>query len=261
MNLQAISRRRLLRHATLASASGALVALTPPPSLRAAEPPQPATPRSDGLNVRDFGAAGDGKQDDTPAFEAALKGRGQVGRQRRPGAAGQLPDPRHARRAGERRARRGSSARRRPGRRPAGSTLLAVAGAGKPRASRSSRCTRTRCFHGLTVFYPEQKQINPPVPYPWTVRGIGDNCSLVDVLLVNPYQAVDFGTHPAGRHCISGLYAQPLYRGLFIDQCFDVGRVRMCTSGRSGAAGKATWASSPASRAWRSSSAAPTGST
>jgi hypothetical protein len=34
------------------------------------------------------------------------------------------------------------------------------------------------------------------------LRGIGDNCSLVDVLLVNPSQAVDFGTHPAGRHLI-----------------------------------------------------------
>ena len=44
----------------------------------------------------------------------------------------------------------------------------------------------------------QQWKYNPPTPYPWTVRGIGDNCSLVDVLLVNPYQAVDFGTQPAG---------------------------------------------------------------
>ena len=80
MNLQAISRRRLLRHATLASASGALVALTRPPSLQGAEPPQPTTPRSDGLNVRDFGAAGDGKQDDTPAFEASSLGTAFAGR-------------------------------------------------------------------------------------------------------------------------------------------------------------------------------------
>ena len=47
----------------------------------------------------------------------------------------------------------------------------------------------------------------------------------MDVLLVNPYQAVDFGTFPAGRHFIKGLYGQPLYRGLFIDQCYDVGRI------------------------------------
>jgi hypothetical protein len=77
----------------------------------------------------------------------------------------------------------------------------------------------------LTIFYPEQKLKNPPVPYPWTIRGQGDNISLVDLLLVNPYQAVDFGTFPAGRHYIKGLYGQPLYRGLFIDQCYDVGRI------------------------------------
>jgi len=31
------------------------------------------------MNVRDFGAAGDGKQDDTPAFEAAMKAAAQTG--------------------------------------------------------------------------------------------------------------------------------------------------------------------------------------
>jgi hypothetical protein len=36
---------------------------------------------------------------------------------------------------------------------------------------------------------------------------------------------VDFGSAPAGRHYIRGLYAQALRRGVFIDQCLDVGRV------------------------------------
>ena len=92
---------------------------------------------------------------------------------------------------------------------------------GKPFITLQQSCT----LRGLTVFYPEQKMKNPPVAYPWTIRGQGDNISLIDVLLVNPYQAVDFGTAAAGRHFISGLYGQPLYRGLFIDQCYDVGRI------------------------------------
>jgi len=47
----------------------------------------------------------------------------------------------------------------------------------------------------------------------------------VNVQLINPYKAVDFGTQPAGRHYINGLYAHPLKIGLFIDKCYDVGRV------------------------------------
>ena len=113
----------------------------------------------------------------------------------------------------------------RPERSNSGSVLLAVAGAGdakgQPFITLHTSCT----LRGLTIFYPEQKMKNPPVPYPWTIRGQGDNISLIDMLLVNPYQAVDFGTFPAGRHYIKGLYGQPLYRGLFIDQCYDVGRI------------------------------------
>jgi len=45
------------------------------------------------------------------------------------------------------------------------------------------------------------------------------------VLITNPYQAVDFGTHPCGRHYINRLYAQALYRGVLVDKCFDVGRI------------------------------------
>src|SRR5207253_5025366 len=63
------------------------------------------------------------------------------------------------------------------------------------------------------------------VEYPWTVRADGDNCTIRNLLIVNPYNAVDFGTKASGRHYINGLYAQPLKTGLFIDKCFDVGRV------------------------------------
>jgi hypothetical protein len=106
-----------------------------------------------------------------------------------------------------------------------GSVLLATADAGQADGTPFITLHTNASLRGITVFYPEQKMTNPPVAYPWTIRGSGDNISLLDVLLVNPYQAVDFGTTAAGRHFISGLYGQPLYRGLFIDQCFDVGRV------------------------------------
>jgi hypothetical protein len=106
-----------------------------------------------------------------------------------------------------------------------GTTLLALAGKGQMDGTPFITLHRNAALRGITVFYPEQVQQDPPIPYPWTVRGIGDNCALINVLLVNPYQAVDFGTHPCGRHFIRNLGAQALYRGLFIDQCYDIGRV------------------------------------
>jgi hypothetical protein len=64
------------------------------------------------------------------------------------------------------------------------------------------------------------------VAYPWCIAGGGgDNASIIDCFLVNPYQGVDFGTHHSGRHLIRDLYGQPLRRGIFVDQCYDVGRI------------------------------------
>lgn len=107
-----------------------------------------------------------------------------------------------------------------------GSVLLAVEGADKPDGTPFIFLGTNSTLKGMTVYYPEQKQDGAPTPYPWCVASIGaDNPSIVDCLLVNPYQAVDFGTRVAGRHYINGLYGQPLYKGLFVDVCFDVGRV------------------------------------
>ena len=61
-------------------------------------------------------------------------------------------------------------------------------------------------MYGLTIFYPEQTCPNPPVEYPWTVRQLSDNGSLVNVTLLNPWQGVDFGTVTGGRHYIHGLF-------------------------------------------------------
>jgi len=224
MNLQSISRRRLLRQASLAAAAGTLGAALAPVRISAAASNAPANPSPGPLNVRDFGAVGDGKANDTDAFAAAFKAAADMG-----GNVvfvprgnylirGALDVPENVTVEGVFRAPTARTQNR-------GSTLLAVAGAGEPEGRPFITLHQNSTLHGLTIFYPEQKMTNPPVAYPWTVRGIGDNCSLVDVLIVNPYQAVDFGTRPAGRHYIKGLYAQPLYRGLFIDQCFDVGRV------------------------------------
>src|SRR5262249_46212420 len=104
-----------------------------------------------------------------------------------------------------------------------GSILLTTAGKDEPDGAPFITLGASSTLKGLMIFYPEQtEQISP---YPWCIRGVGHNCSIRAVLLVNPYQGVDFGTHAAGRHFISGLYGQPLKTGIFVDQCFDIGRI------------------------------------
>lgn len=106
-----------------------------------------------------------------------------------------------------------------------GSTLLAVEGEGSETGSAFITLGVNSTIKGLTVYYPNQKA-EKVAPYPWCVACAGgDNPSIIDCLLVNPYQGVDFGSNASGRHYIRGLYGQPLRRGIFVDKCYDVGRI------------------------------------
>jgi pectate lyase-like protein len=176
-------------------------------------------------NVIDHGAKGDGETDDTQAFQAALDAAAKDG-----GGvvfaptgtyliATHLDIPQGVTLEG---VWRGPNRGHDP---PTGTTLLAVEGKGDPDGTPFLSMHWNSMLKGLTIFYPEQIVANPPHAYPWTVRGEGDNITIIDVLMRNTYQAVDFGTNPCGRHYINGLYAQALYRGIFVDRCFDVGRI------------------------------------
>lgn len=106
-----------------------------------------------------------------------------------------------------------------------GSTLLAVEGAGSETGPGFITLSMNSTLKGITVYYPDQKP-EKITPYPWCiVGGGGDNQSIVDCLLVNPYKGVDFATNPSGRHYIRNLYGQPLRIGISIGKCYDVGRI------------------------------------
>jgi len=106
-----------------------------------------------------------------------------------------------------------------------GTTLLAVEGEGSEAGSPFISLGTNSTIKGITVYYPNQKP-DAIKPYPWCVAGRGgDNSSIVDCLLVNPYLGVDFGTKPSGRHYIRNLYGQPLRKGIYVDQCYDIGRI------------------------------------
>jgi hypothetical protein len=109
-----------------------------------------------------------------------------------------------------------------------GSQLLAVEGAGSSEGEAFITLKGPNStLEGVSVFYPEQVASKQPTAYPWTVRGGGgDSVSIVNVLLVNPYQAVDLATQGGSRHYVHGLYGQAIFRGIWVDRCTDIGRIR-----------------------------------
>ena len=179
----------------------------------------------DRWNVRDFGARGDATNDDTKAFQDALAAAGKSGL----GGTVEVPIGNYLMRGsisippfvtleGIWNAPTASSQLQ-------GSTLLPVGGRGDENGEPFITLAANSVLKGVTVFYRDQTP-EKIVPYPWCIRGAGgDNMTILDCLLVNPYLGIDFATNASGRHYIRGVYGQPLKMGLTIDKCLDVGRV------------------------------------
>ena len=112
-----------------------------------------------------------------------------------------------------------------------GSVLLAYSGRGDAEGKPFITLTGlSSAVSGLIIFYPEWKQSDmPPVPYPPCISGeAGENFSITNCCLVNPYEGIRLTGMPSGRHFISGVYGYPINRGIYIDGCKDVGRIENC---------------------------------
>ncbi len=187
---------------------------------------------ADTLNARDFGARGDGKTDDTAAFQSALDAAAK-----RQGATVYAPSGNYLFRGSVSVpvgvSLRGSweSVPSHNGLRDAGlpkptdggTTFLVTGGAGNEAGAPFLTLQTNATLRGVVVFYPDQKRDAVPTPYPYAVAMRGKNPALLDVELLNPYNGVD--TTGSERHLIRNVQGQPLRRGILVDQIYDVGRI------------------------------------
>jgi hypothetical protein len=206
--------------------------------------------------VRNFGAAGNGKADDTAAFQRALDaahkaGGGTVyappgsylfkGTLAVPdgvtlsGSYGYVPshpdirlpsnvkpgDDDMPHKVGTTPGQREIADWIRPG--SDGTALLVTGGKGSEEGTPFLTLHSNASVCGLTIDYPEQTDDGEPSAYPWCITMQGANCAAFDMELLNPYQGIN--ATGASRHNIRNLTGQPLRRGILVDAIYDIGRI------------------------------------
>ncbi len=105
-----------------------------------------------------------------------------------------------------------------------GTVLEPCAGAGDSDGQAFIYLDNNSTLAGVTVHYPEQDpQAGEPTPYPWTIAMRGNNPAVVDVQLLNPYNAIDASRNQ--RALIRNVHGQPIHIGIFVDRIYDIGRI------------------------------------
>ncbi|MBR5627176.1 MAG: hypothetical protein IKW74_06105, partial [Thermoguttaceae bacterium] len=107
-----------------------------------------------------------------------------------------------------------------------GTVLLAYEGRGSQEGEPFIRLAGSNStVKGINVVYPEwNREDLPPVPYPPCIESSDtDNVAVLDCCLLNPYEGIKLVR--AARHLVRNITGYPIYRGLFVDQCYDIGRV------------------------------------
>jgi len=109
---------------------------------------------------------------------------------------------------------------------PDGTMLLAHAGRGSEEGPPFIRLAgQNSAIAGLVVAYPEWKQSDvPPVPYPPCVESVDTlNVGIEDCCFLNPYEAIKLIR--AHRHLVRNVTGYPSKRGIYVDQCMDIGHI------------------------------------
>ena len=108
-------------------------------------------------------------------------------------------------------------------------TILAVFDRpGKTEGAATLALERGSGCRELSLWYPEQTP-EKIVPYPWAIgtsaKNGGDNVTLIDITLVNPYRGVRIGPEWNELHTLRNVFMTPLDTGFATDSTTDIGRL------------------------------------
>lgn len=109
---------------------------------------------------------------------------------------------------------------------PRGSTLLAYAGRGNRDGEPFIRLKgNTATIAGFVIFYPEWNRADiPPIPYPPCIASSDtNNVTIQNCNIINAYEAISLVR--AHRHMVRNVYGYPIWRGIYVDECYDIGRI------------------------------------
>jgi len=183
-------------------------------------------------NVMQFDAVADGETDNTAAFQRALDAAGKAGGgvvtvpTGRYSFSGSLILPKEVTLRGVYAyAPSHAGVRDKSDELPKfGSVLMPRANAGAEDGPPFILLQTNDALQGVCVFYPGQNPAGPtPTPYPYTIAMRGNNPAVIDVELLNPYNAIDAGHNQ--RALIRNVHGQPLHIGVYVDQVYDIGRI------------------------------------
>jgi hypothetical protein len=185
---------------------------------------------TDCLAVTAFGARGNGKTDDTAAFQSALnvavvKHKNVYAPSGNYRFLGALRVPDGVALVGTWRsvpAHNGIRDKGLPKPTDGGTTFLVEGGRGMEHGAFLTLNTNST-LEGVVIYYPNQKTDEEPTAYPYAIAMRGKNPAVLDVELLNPYNGIDASQNE--RHLIRNVQGQPLRRGIFVDEIYDIGRI------------------------------------
>ncbi|MCG2685699.1 MAG: glycoside hydrolase family 55 protein, partial [Planctomycetales bacterium] len=183
---------------------------------------QSPTAGKDHFEAAAFGTKADGKSDDTAAIQKALDAAGKRGGVVRLPAghylvAGSLKVPVGVSLVGSHQA----PVSREP---LVGTVVLATGGRDNEDAPALFELGDSSAVLGLTVFYPDQKPDHVR-PYAWTFHLQGSDNTVENVTLINAYNGIKIGPEYNQRHRIRSVVGCVLRRGIWVDNCYDIGRI------------------------------------
>jgi hypothetical protein len=182
----------------------------------------PQAPPRHAVDVTAFGAAGDGKTDDTRAIQRAIDATERLGGtvivpagrylvtgslRVAPGVAlvGVLPSPQWSEPL-------------------TGSVILATGGRDREDGPALFELGNSAYAGGLTVYYPQQV-VTDIRPYAWTFHLQGIDHTVENVTLINSYNGIRIGPEDNCRHRIRSVGGTVLRRGILLDNTTDIGRI------------------------------------